>query len=112
MYLLHADVVSITDPRTLKPSTIVTFVPFEHLYGAFPTVFQQYELTLGRLHIVAKNVSVHIQIVKCSTESLKITLRSSVFCVPFFGFAGARSVGFSLFCKYPLRDDHLALFIR
>ena len=39
MYLSHADGVPITDPRTLKPCTIVIFMPSNFFYGAVTTVF-------------------------------------------------------------------------
>ena len=38
MYFLHPDGISITDPRTLKPSHC-NICAFEHLYGAFSAVF-------------------------------------------------------------------------
>ena len=73
MYLSHIDSVPITKPRTLKPPTIVEFGAFENFYGAFPTVFLLFEMTLGGLHIVSESLSEHIQVVQNCAETLKIT---------------------------------------
>ena len=72
MYLSHADSVPITDPRTLKPSTIVIFVP-SNTFMALSDAFPYYELTLGRLHIVSQSLSVHIQFFQSCVETPKIT---------------------------------------
>ena len=87
-YLSHADGVPITDPKTLKPSTIVKFVP-SNFYGAVETVFFYHELTLIRLHIVFESLSLDIQVVQYCAETPKITCSASIICVPFwvtFGF--------------------------
>ena len=68
MYLSNADGVCITDPRTLRKVYHCNFCAFEYLYGAFPAVFLHYELTLGRLPIVAKILSVLIQVVQYFAE--------------------------------------------
>ena len=83
MCLPHADGVPITDPGTLKPSNFVC--TFEYLYGSLPAVFLNYELSLGSVHIVAKSLVVHIQVVQCCAETLKIHSSASVISVPFLG---------------------------
>ena len=84
MCLSHADGVPINDPRTLKPSAIVIFVPSNILWRCHDGFFYS-ELTLGRLHIVSERLSVHIQVFQYCAETLKITCIASIICVPFLG---------------------------
>ena len=81
MHSLHADDVSITDPRTLKMSTIVIF---EYLHGAFPTVFFLLRVdTWKALDCSRKLFRAHPVCQYCA-ETNKITCSASVIFVPFF----------------------------
>ena len=83
MYLSHADGVPITDPRTLKPSTIVKFVPSNTLMA----LSRRFSFTMS-WHLEGFTLypkAVHIPFVQYCAETLKITCSASIICVPFLG---------------------------
>ena len=80
MYLSHAEGVPITDPRTLKPSIFVIFVPSNTFMA-----LSRHDGFVGRLHIVSESLFVHIQVVQYCAETLKITCSASIIRVQFLG---------------------------